>query len=40
MPSKVALVVYDKCRAKECIDGICVAAAACTRNLLRQEGAT
>jgi translation initiation factor RLI1 len=37
MPNKVALVAYEKCRAKECTDGTCLAAAACPRKLLRQE---
>jgi len=37
MPGKVALVAWDKCRVKECADGICIAARACTRRLLNQE---
>lgn len=37
MPSKVALIVYDKCRPAECDSGVCKAAAACTRKLLKQE---
>lgn len=37
MPSKVAVVIYNKCQAKECINGICAAATACARKLLRQE---
>jgi translation initiation factor RLI1 len=39
MPSKVALVAYDKCRVKECTSGVCAAASACTRKLLKQEEA-
>ncbi len=37
MRSKVAFVAYDKCRPEECSGGVCAAAAACTRKLLKQE---
>jgi translation initiation factor RLI1 len=37
MPSKMALVDYNKCRPSECDSGRCTAALACTRRLLRQE---
>jgi TPP-dependent indolepyruvate ferredoxin oxidoreductase alpha subunit len=38
MPGKRALVDYRKCDPSKCgDDGTCVAAAACTRKLLRQE---
>jgi len=37
MPNKVALVVFDKCRPEKCDKGICVAALACSHNLLKQE---
>jgi translation initiation factor RLI1 len=37
MPSKMALVDFSKCRPQSCPDGICVAAQACERKLLRQE---
>ncbi|MFC1871524.1 4Fe-4S binding protein [Chloroflexota bacterium] len=37
MPSKMALVDYNKCHPEECDRGICAAAQACTRKLLKQE---
>ncbi|MFH1383227.1 MAG: 4Fe-4S binding protein [Chloroflexota bacterium] len=37
MLTKSAMVVYDKCRPEECSQGICQAAAACPRKLLKQE---
>jgi len=37
MASKIALVNYNKCRPARCDNGICTAALACPRNLLRQE---
>ncbi|MDD5448079.1 MAG: 4Fe-4S binding protein [Actinomycetota bacterium] len=37
MPSKIALVDYKKCHPDTCESGICVAALACTRKLLKQE---
>jgi translation initiation factor RLI1 len=37
MPSKMALVDFGKCRPQNCPDGVCAAALACERKLLRQE---
>ena len=37
MPSKVALVIFNKCQPEECEEGICTAALACPRKLLKQE---
>ncbi len=37
MPSKMALVDYGKCCPERCEGGVCVAAVACTRKLLKQE---
>jgi translation initiation factor RLI1 len=37
MPSKMALVDFNKCRPAECEDGICQAALACERKLLTQD---
>jgi len=37
MPSKVALIDFKKCSPQKCRDGICAAALACTRQLLKQE---
>jgi len=37
MPGKVALVDYRQCNPKDCADGVCLAAKACPRKLLRQE---
>lgn len=37
MPSKVALVIYEKCRPSECPDGVCQAALVCRRKVLTQE---
>jgi len=34
---KAALVDYNRCQPGNCVNGVCVAAAACTRKLLRQE---
>ncbi|MFC1954338.1 4Fe-4S binding protein [Chloroflexota bacterium] len=39
MPGKIALVDFNKCRPEECENGICKAAQACERNLLKQEAA-
>jgi translation initiation factor RLI1 len=36
---KLALIDFPKCRPADCKDGICVAAEACPRNLLKQENA-
>ena len=37
MPGKKALVIFDRCHPEECEQGICVAAQACPRLLLKQE---
>lgn len=37
MPGKMALVNYDVCRPESCDGGICKAALACPRKLLKQE---
>jgi translation initiation factor RLI1 len=37
MPSKIALVIYDKCQPDKCPAGICLAAKACPRKVLKQE---
>ncbi|MBN2239906.1 MAG: 4Fe-4S binding protein [Dehalococcoidales bacterium] len=37
MPSKLALVDYNKCRPDRCEGGICPAAKACEKKLLIQE---
>jgi len=37
MPSKIALVDFGKCDPKKCENGVCLAAKACKRKLLRQE---
>jgi len=37
MPSKMALVDFNKCHPGECNKGICLAAQACERKLLTQE---
>ncbi len=37
MPSKVALVNFNKCRPETCESGICKAAQACRYKLLKQE---
>jgi translation initiation factor RLI1 len=37
MPSKVALVDYNKCRPDMCDNGICQAAQVCQYKLLKQE---
>jgi len=39
MPGKIALVDYNRCHPEKCNYGICTAAAACPRKLLRQEAA-
>jgi len=39
MPSKMALVDYNKCHPDECEGGLCLAVAACERKLLKQEAA-
>jgi translation initiation factor RLI1 len=37
MPSKMALVDYEKCLPEKCDSGICAAALACSHKLLKQE---
>ncbi len=37
MPSKMALVDYNKCQPSQCDSGKCAAALACSRRLLTQE---
>jgi len=37
MPSKIAIVNYNKCDPKECKDGICKAVSACSKKIIKQE---
>ncbi len=37
MRRKVALIAFDKCYPEKCDKGICVAALACPRKLMKQE---
>lgn len=37
MPRKTALVVFPKCHPEQCEGGVCAAALACPRKLLKQE---
>lgn len=37
MAKKLALVDYNRCRPAECNNGVCPAAQACERKLLKQE---
>lgn len=37
MSGKMALVVFDRCEPGHCADGVCIAAKACERKVLRQE---
>ncbi|MFC1988480.1 4Fe-4S binding protein [Chloroflexota bacterium] len=37
MPGKLALVNFNKCDPEKCKNGICSAALACERGLLKQE---
>ncbi len=37
MPSKRALLHFNKCHPEKCEKGVCVAALACPRKLLKQE---
>lgn len=39
MPGKMAMVDFNKCHPEECEEGICLAARACERKLLKQEKA-
>lgn len=37
MPGKMAMIQFNKCRPEMCENGVCVAANACPRKLLKQE---
>ena len=37
MPSKMALVDFDKCNPELCDSGLCAASQACPQKLLKQE---
>jgi heterodisulfide reductase subunit A len=37
MSGKMALVAFDKCQPEKCNGGICAAAKACPRKLLKHE---
>jgi hypothetical protein len=37
MPGKMALVDFPRCHPEECVDGVCVAALAYPRKLMKQE---
>jgi translation initiation factor RLI1 len=37
MAGKMAMVDFTKCRPEKCEDGVCVAAQACPRKLMKQE---
>ncbi|MFH1003521.1 MAG: 4Fe-4S binding protein [Chloroflexota bacterium] len=37
MPGKMALVNYNQCHPEQCDSGVCAAALACPRKLLKQE---
>jgi translation initiation factor RLI1 len=37
LPSKMALVAFDKCHPEDCESGLCAAAKACPHKLLKQE---
>ena len=37
MLRRMVIINYNKCRPPSCDSGICAAAAACPRNLLKQE---
>ena len=37
MSGEVAILDYQRCQPAECENGICTAAEACARNLLKQE---
>jgi translation initiation factor RLI1 len=37
MPGNRAAINYEKCRPKQCPGGICTAALACSRKLIKQE---
>jgi len=37
MPSKIALVDYQKCHPEKCDSGVCAAVLVCSHKLLKQE---
>ena len=37
MPSKIAIVNYNKCDPTKCKDGICQAIIACPKKVIKQE---
>jgi translation initiation factor RLI1 len=37
LPGKIALVTFDKCHPEKCESGVCIAAQACQRKILKQE---
>jgi translation initiation factor RLI1 len=37
MPSNIAVVDFSKCQPEQCPNGICLAAKACPRKLIKQE---
>ena len=37
MPNKMVVVDFSKCDPSQCQNGVCLAAQACSRKLLRQE---
>ena len=37
MPGNRAIINYEKCHPEQCENGICAAALACARKLLKQE---
>lgn len=39
MPSKMAIIDFNRCKPSECDNGVCLAAQACERKLLVQESA-
>ncbi|MFC1978977.1 hypothetical protein ACFLVP_03215 [Chloroflexota bacterium] len=36
MPSKIAMVDFNKCQPDKCTDGVCTAARACEKKLMKQ----
>jgi len=37
MPSKIAIVNYNKCDPSKCKDGVCKAISACPKKVVKQE---
>jgi len=37
MPSKIAVINYNKCDSKECKDGVCKAVSSCSKKIIKQE---